>query len=162
MLSRHSWPSICLLLATVGLVSCCSYPRADKYFDRSFDAMDTLRMFQYAVETGQYGIAYECLTPSSRERVSPLKFEYAVRWGNLEELRDIPVWDLITQARAVYPPTDDRPPANSRRDAIYLRFDQDTGDPADLSVDQRFLFELVDEEWLIDLLETWRPLLESE
>ena len=56
-------------LACVVSVSsgCCSPPMPDHYWDPTRDALETLRGFVYAIETENWGYAYDRLTRHSRE-----------------------------------------------------------------------------------------------
>jgi len=85
------------LLLTLSAGCCVTPPPADKYFDRS-SASDTLRFFQYAVETGQYQFAYQCLDSESRERVSEGSFEASIRWARVEALDGSHMWRVIADA----------------------------------------------------------------
>lgn len=92
----------CILLACLSVLTfgcCATVPRADKYFHRDWDTTETLRMFQYAVETEQYDIAHECLTAEDQAEFTLAKFKIFLWFGRVEALRDVRAREAIIDAR---------------------------------------------------------------
>ncbi|MGQ9589259.1 MAG: hypothetical protein ACUVYA_03075 [Planctomycetota bacterium] len=145
--------SVCLSAAlALSSASCCSppAPRAEKYFDRKTPD-DTLRGFVYAVETHQWGYAWDALAPSSQREIgSPLRFEAAIRF--LEEPQSrVPIYELVTSAlrlrsrRVLYSPERDRAAID-----VVARGRDPQGTVVFLPF--RAILERARDEWRLDLL----------
>lgn len=140
------------------LTGCCAVvPDGEKYFARNRSADETVRLFRYSVEAGQYGGAYRCLTASFREKHSEREFSLAVRYGSFQG-RDL--HELIVGATQdeEAEPVQGFPPAR----AVWITL-IDVEDPEDDASDvhEHSLFVLLEGgQWLIDP-EMSRPQHES-
>lgn len=132
--------------------SCCSPPAppAEKYFDRKTPD-DTLRGFVYAVETHQWGYAWDALAPSSQKEIgSPLRFEAAIRFLQEPQSR-VAIYDLVTSAlrlrsrRVLYSPERDRAAID-----VVARGRDPNGTVVFLPF--RAILERARDEWRLDLL----------
>ena len=90
-------------IAALLLGACCTTPPAERYFDR-LDAFNTVNAFAYAVDTGQWAFAYDCLTPESKKLFTFTKFKLALRFNIKVPVdpenpkAEVPIRDLITGA----------------------------------------------------------------
>lgn len=91
--------ALAAMIACFSAGCCATVPRADKYFHRDWDTTETLRQFQYAVETEQYDIAHECLTDEDQAEFTLAKFRLFLWLGRVEALRDVRARDAIIDAR---------------------------------------------------------------
>ncbi len=140
--------SILLLAGSLG--GCCSVaPRAEKFFDRT-SPTETVRMFRYAVEAGQWDAAYLCLVPEFREQYSELEFSLAIRYGSQYERN---VRDLIENAFQL-PGDHAIPGVNPQLEearAVTVVFFSDPEDPATDTWEQALYLRREENEWRIDL-----------
>jgi len=86
-------PLFLLILAA----GCHCTPPAGKYFDRG-SPFNTISGFAYAIDAGQWGFAYDCLTASSRKLYSYTKFMIALRFNLEVPHLEVPIRDLILTA----------------------------------------------------------------
>ena len=141
---RRFWISL-TLLACVG---CCSVaPRADKFFHKKAPE-ESVRMFRYSVEAGQWDFAYGCLTTELQEQYSQLELSLMVRFGSQqgENLRDLIENALQLEGSHAIPGAD---PLQSR--SVTVVFFSDPEDPATDSWEQALFLTKEGDEWRIDL-----------
>ncbi|MEE2883903.1 MAG: hypothetical protein VYD70_09310 [Planctomycetota bacterium] len=85
------------LLSTAA--SCClsNAPDADRHFYRD-SARETVRYFRYAIDAQQHNTAYQCLTPSAQQQISPLAFEALIRFVDVPELGGVGLKTLLMES----------------------------------------------------------------
>jgi hypothetical protein len=140
-----------LLAACCGcfLNGCCAPPGppAGKFFDRRTVA-GTLKGFVYAVDTHQWGYAYESLTASTRNEVGKLKFTAVIRFLEAPDC-DVALYDLISNALELR----SAPQFAGSDEARILVISQGRDSNDTLVFVEVFLyFRLEEGEWRIDLL----------
>jgi hypothetical protein len=85
------------LFLAAGLGGCCAtLPVASKFFDHQHPE-HTLNGFVYAVDTHQWGYAYECLSASSQEKIGLQKFKAILLWYD-DPVFEQPIFDIISNA----------------------------------------------------------------
>lgn len=128
-------------------VGCCSIPSARKYFDRRLDPVQTLRQFQYGIETGQDRVAYATLSLRSQEQMSYGTFWLFLRGGEIQGFAGVSPRDVIVDAE--FDPVWFMD-ASGERAAIDIWYENDA---LAVSGDQRFYFRNRDGTWEIDLID---------
>ena len=137
-----------MVSVTLGIAGCCSVaPRADKFFHRN-SPEESIRMFRYAVEAGQWEFAYACLTTELQEQYSELELSLMVRFGSQQgkNLRDLIENALQLPGSHAIPGAD---PALAR--SVTVVFFEDPDDPATDSYEQALFLAKEGREWRIDL-----------
>ncbi|MBI4582447.1 MAG: hypothetical protein HY717_00240 [Planctomycetes bacterium] len=82
-----------LILAFSG---CCSYAHPSKYFDR-IDPLATVNGFIYAIDTGHWDFAYDCLSTSSQKAITRTQLKFFLKFADDPQTGNS-VWNLIQQA----------------------------------------------------------------
>ena len=75
----------------------CNAPEVDRHFYRD-SARETVRYFRYAIDAKQHQAAYQCLSSSSREQISPIAFEALIRFVDVPELGGVGLKDLLMES----------------------------------------------------------------
>lgn len=81
-----------LILLLPGCIS--NAPDADRHFYRN-SALDTVRLFRYAIDAKQNSAAYDCLTKNVQAQISPLAFDALVRFVDVPELGGVGLKELL-------------------------------------------------------------------
>ncbi|MGE4603111.1 MAG: hypothetical protein AAEJ65_09425, partial [Planctomycetota bacterium] len=76
---------------------CAHVPDVDRHF-KLHNAYETVRYFRYAIDAGQYGAAYRCLSPESQQQISKLAFEAMLRFVDVPELGGIGLRNLFVDS----------------------------------------------------------------
>lgn len=140
--------SILVLLGTSLGAGCCSSPDATHYFDLALDPIETLRQFQYGVETYQESAAYVTLSERSREKINSFQFWYFLRHGTLEGFEDVSPREFVVGA--VFDSESLQYDVDGDRARINLLFDDEE---LGLSGEQMFYFRRIDGVWVIDIID---------
>lgn len=127
-------------------------PRAEKYFDREAPVA-ALKGFVYSVETRQWEYAYNSLSSTSRNEISPLQFRAAILVLN-DPSGQVPVWDLIVNSLYRKKEMKTVEEEQSARIRVLSRVQQ-PGKPVLYARRWIFLTKEQD-EWFLDLVETMR------
>ncbi len=75
---------------------CCSYAHPSKYFDR-VDPFTTLNGFIYAIDTGHWDFAYDCLSAPSQKAITRTQLKFFLKFADDPQTGNS-VWDMIQQA----------------------------------------------------------------
>ena len=95
---RCSSRSILAMIAIVLVCGGCAHvPDVDRHF-KLHNAYETVRYFRYAIDAGQYGAAYRCLSPESQQQISKLAFEAMLRFVDVPELGGIGLKNLLVDS----------------------------------------------------------------
>lgn len=87
-----------MLIGTSFLSGCiCNAPDVDRHFFRD-SARETVRYFRYAIDANQHQSAYQCLTASSQQQISPIAFEALIRFVDVQELGGVGLKDLLMES----------------------------------------------------------------
>jgi len=137
----------------VMLGSCCVIPpHPGRYFDRWQSPEQTLKGFVYAIETGYWDYAYECLTAETRNEIGRFKFEAVIRWASDPAFHEVPIYEVIKASILVR----SRPVIEGRQAWIKVAPTVTSSDGVRIVFPAKlyFSFDAGSEEWLFDFLGT--------
>ncbi len=126
-----------MIAVGIALAGCCATPAAAKYFDRGAP-FDTVQGFAYAVRTGQWRFAYDCLTPRTKQLYTYTMFRIVLQF-NRKGIRDIIEAAERNRFRARL--------ESGRLAKVPVRYT----DAQDTTYDVDLYLEREGREWLIDL-----------
>ena len=150
--------SLGCFLWIAGVSSCClTPPPAEKFFERD-DPTSTLKGFVYAVDTHQWDFAYQSLTEASRKEIGPLKFEVAIRFLKDPILREVSIFDIISNALE----RRTKPQISGDRAEIKVIPKVRGANNKPVYYDATLSFLKEDGEWRLDFLESLRAFLRDE
>jgi hypothetical protein len=137
-------------LCIFALAGCCGVPPppAEKFFNRT-TPLETLRGFVYAVDSRQWGYAYDSLSGSSREEVGYLKFQAAILYLDDPLEGQVALFDLISNS--IYRKTAARPVGPDLAAITVVTHARDDRGKL-VHFEAQLLFQYEDGEWHFDLL----------